>query len=168
MSILHLQIVTLWGTGYSFSPFDLFRQLFIYTRWLLGIYFILWVIIQCFVLLFNYLRFSYWELLQVGSYVLLSCLYNFLRTSLLSGTRCSGLILCFFLIYLWHQPFLQRKLILFIKYWYLETKIWALIDTGMPLLRGLLSRQYYIYIYRCIYHPYIQVYFYIHLSVHIF
>lgn len=54
-------------------------------------------ILSLFILMLNCPRFGQWEPLQFGSYILLTCSYHSLRTSLCSGTRCSRLI-CTFLV----------------------------------------------------------------------
>lgn len=61
-------LVSLWNHGYSFFSVD-YNPL-------------LWL----FLFLLSWLRFGYWELLQVGSFVLLTWLSDLLSTSLISGS----------------------------------------------------------------------------------
>lgn len=120
----------------------------------MGIYFILWLIIQY----YHYFVAPIIPALTTESSYILNkppafFFFFFLSNSLFSGnTWCSRLILYFPLLQLWNPPLLQGALVPFIEEWCLETKIWVvsvLIATGDSLLLGLFSVQsleiYYVY-----------------------
>ena len=111
-------------------------------------YFILWIIIQYYHYSFHFSNcsiFGHWDLLQVGSCVLLTYPHPLLSISLFSGTtKYSRLILQFSVPCPGINYFSKESWFLLLKNGVLETKIWTLgmlIANGVSLFLGSFSRQ---------------------------